>query len=199
MPGLNGLDLQHALAASRAQRHIVFITGQGDIPTSVRAMKAGTVNFLVKPFNDSNLLAAVSEAIEKDRLARQSRAELHSIEERLTRLTPREREVLEHVTTGRLNKQIAADLGTVEKTVKVHRARVMEKMGADSLATLVRMAERLGIKSLSQKVIECINEDCKKAKRPQGLSHPRRSLGRDQTAPAKARHPSPAGVPPKAQ
>jgi FixJ family two-component response regulator len=146
MPGLNGLELQQALAASGAERYIVFIAGEGDIPTSVRAMRAGAVNFLAKPFTDSDLLAAVGEAIEKDRLARHARAELKSITERLGCLTPREREILEHVATGRLNKQIAADLGTVEKTVKVHRARVMEKMGANSLASLVRMAERLGIK-----------------------------------------------------
>jgi FixJ family two-component response regulator len=147
MPGLNGLELQQSLAASGAERYIVFITGEGDIPTSVRAMKAGAVNFLAKPFNDSDLLAAVGEAVEKDSLARHARAELQSITKRLACLTPREREILEHVAAGRLNKQIAADLGTVEKTVKVHRARVMEKMGANSLASLVRMAERLGIKS----------------------------------------------------
>lgn len=145
MPGLGGLDVQRALSASGCERPIVFLTGRGDIPTSVRAMKAGAVDFLTKPVNDQDLLAAVRAAIEIDRLTRQSEAERQAIRRRLACLTPREREVLERVVAGRLNKQIAADLGTVEKTIKVHRARVMEKMEARSLADLVRLSERVGI------------------------------------------------------
>ncbi len=145
MPGLNGLELQTALAASGCQRPLIFVSGHGDVPSSVRAMKAGAIDFLTKPVSEEILLAAIERAIGRDRLMRQSRAELQAIGERLNRLTPREREVLQHVVAGQLNKQIAADLGTVEKTVKVHRSRVMEKMGVRSLADLVRMAERIGI------------------------------------------------------
>ena len=145
MPGLNGLELQTALAASGCQRPIIFVSGHGDVPSSVRAMKAGAVDFLTKPVSEENLLAAIRRAIDRDRLMRQARAELQAIGERLNTLTPREREVLQHVVAGQLNKQIAADLGTVEKTVKVHRSRVMEKMGVRSLADLVRMAERIGV------------------------------------------------------
>jgi FixJ family two-component response regulator len=143
LPGLNGLELQEALAVADGARPIVFITGRGDIPTSVRAMKGGAVDFLTKPVNDSELLAAVHRAIEVDRLARAARVELDALKRRLASLTPREREVLVQVSAGRLNKQIAADLGTVEKTIKVHRARIMEKMAVGSLADLVRVAERL--------------------------------------------------------
>ena len=145
MPGLNGLELQAALAAAGSQRPIVFISGHGDVPSSVRAMKAGAVDFLTKPVSQENLLAAIQRAIECDRVMRQTRAELQAIDERLNRLTPREREVFQHVVAGQLNKQIAVDLGTVEKTVKVHRSRVMEKMGVRSLADLVRIAERIGL------------------------------------------------------
>ena len=145
MPGWNGLDLQRALAAEGAERAVVFITGQGDIPTSVRAMKAGAVDFLTKPFDAERLLAAVDAAIEKDALARRTRAERRRVEERLATLTVREREVLDHVVAGQLNKHIATRLGTVEKTVKVHRGRVMRKMGAVSLIELVRMADLAGI------------------------------------------------------
>jgi FixJ family two-component response regulator len=145
LPGLDGLELQQALAVSDCARPIVFITGRGDIPTSVRAMKSGAVDFLTKPVNDSELLAAVHRAIEVDRLARAARVELDALKQRLASLTPREREVLAQVVAGRLNKQIAADLGTVEKTIKVHRARIMEKMAVRSLADLVRIAERLGL------------------------------------------------------
>jgi len=145
MPGLNGLELQAALAAAGSQRPIVFISGHGDVPSSVRAMKAGAVDFLTKPVSQENLLAAIQRAIECDRVMRQARAELQAIDERLNRLTPREREVFQHVVAGQLNKQIAVDLGTVEKTVKVHRSRVMEKMGVRSLADLVRIAERIGL------------------------------------------------------
>jgi FixJ family two-component response regulator len=149
MPGLNGLELQTALAAAGCQRPIVFISGHGDIPSSVRAMKAGAVDFLTKPVSQEILLAAIERAIERDRLMRRATAELQAIGERLNTLTPREREVLQHVVAGQLNKQIAADLGTVEKTVKVHRSRVMEKMGVRSLADLVRMAERIGLTAIT--------------------------------------------------
>jgi FixJ family two-component response regulator len=147
LPGLDGLELQQALADSDCKRPIVFITGRGDIPTSVRAMKSGAVDFLTKPVNDRDLLAAVHHAIERDRVAREAQVEMGALKQRLASLTPREREVLVHVVAGRLNKQIAADLGTVEKTInnKVHRAQIMEKMEVRSLADLVRIAERLGL------------------------------------------------------
>jgi FixJ family two-component response regulator len=145
LPGLDGLEVQKALSVSDCARPIVFVTGRGDIPTTVRAMKGGAVDFLTKPVNDSDLLAAVRNAIEIDRAARQAQVEVDAMRQRLARLTPREREVLVHVVAGRLNKQIAADLGTVEKTIKVHRARIMEKMAVGSLAELVRVAERLGL------------------------------------------------------
>lgn len=145
MPGLNGLELQHALAASGCRRPVIFVTGRGDVPSSVQAMKAGAVDFLTKPVSEEYLLAAILRALERDRLMRQARAELEAIAERLNTLTPREREVLGHVVAGRLNKQIAADLGIVEKTIKVHRSRVMEKMCVRSVADLVRMAERGGV------------------------------------------------------
>ena len=145
LPGLSGLELQRALARSGCDRPIVFITGGGDIPTTVQAMKAGAVDFLTKPFADEELLAAVRVAIERDHQSRAARAGLRSIVERLAMLTQREREVLEAVIAGRRNKQIAADLGTVEKTIKVHRARVMKKMGAESVAELVRLAAHGGV------------------------------------------------------
>ena len=152
LPGLDGLQLQQALTASGCARPIVFITGRGDIPTSVRAMKGGAVDFLTKPVRDEDLLTAVRSAIEADRLAREAQVEMDALRQRLATLTPREREVLVHVVAGRLNKQIAADLGTVEKTIKVHRARVMEKMAVRSLADLVRIAERLGIPPATARV-----------------------------------------------
>lgn len=145
LPGLDGLEVQKALAVSDCARPIVFITGRGDIPTTVRAMKGGAVDFLTKPVNDVDLLAVVRSALEIDRLAREAQVEMDALRQRLATLTPREREVLAHVVAGRLNKQIAADLGTVEKTIKVHRARVMEKMAVRSLADLVRVAEQLGV------------------------------------------------------
>jgi FixJ family two-component response regulator len=145
MPGLTGTELQERLRALKSTLAIVFITGHGDIPMSVQAMKSGAVDFLPKPFDDTQLLAAVAKAIAKSAHDRQIRAEIESIQERLATLTPREREVLEHVIAGRLNKQTAAELGTVEKTIKVHRARVMEKMQVQSLAELVHLAERAGI------------------------------------------------------
>ncbi len=148
MPGLNGLELQAALTAKGSAIPIIFLTGRGDIPMSVQAMKGGAVDFLTKPVDDEDLLKAVNAALEKDRIGRQSRAELDEIQERLATLTPREREVLDHVVTGQLNKQIALDLGTVEQTIKVHRARVMEKMKVNSVAELVRLTERLGTKRM---------------------------------------------------
>jgi FixJ family two-component response regulator len=138
LPGVGGLELQRALARSADPRPIVFISGCGDIASSVAAMKAGAVDFLVKPFDAQTLLAAVRCAVEKDRLSRVVREELSTISKRVAALTPREREVLARVVDGKLNKQIAAELGTAEKTVKVHRARMMRKMGVDSLAGLVR-------------------------------------------------------------
>jgi len=144
MPGLNGLELQEALTAKGSAIPIIFLTGRGDIPMSVQAMKGGALDFLTKPVNDEDLLKTVAGALEKDRFQRQNSAELDEIHERLETLTPREREVLTHVVSGQLNKQIANDLGTVEKTIKVHRARVMEKMKVNSVAELVRLTERLG-------------------------------------------------------
>ncbi len=148
MDQMDGLEIQRLLAESGCERPIVFLTGRGDIPMSVRAMKAGAVNFLTKPVAADDLLAAVRTALEKDGAARQARAEQAIINGRIGRLTPRESEVLRHVVAGRLNKQIAADLGTVEKTIKVHRARVMDKLGVRSLADLVRLAEKAKIERL---------------------------------------------------
>ena len=146
MPDLNGLELQQALTREGAvPRPIIFLTGRGDIPTSVQAMKAGAVDFLAKPFNDVELLAAVQAAIDRDALMRRQRADREEVARKLATLTLREREVLEHVVAGQLNKHIAASLGTVEKTIKVHRGRIMQKMGAASLVELVRMADMAGI------------------------------------------------------
>jgi FixJ family two-component response regulator len=145
MPTLNGLELQHILAKAGSFLPIIFLTGTADIPKSVQAMKHGASDFLTKPVNDEDLLAAVRVAIEKNRALRQEQAELAEIRARLNTLTPREREVLRYVVTGKLNKQIASDLGTVEQTVKVHRARVMQKMRVQSVAELVRLVERCGI------------------------------------------------------
>ena len=145
MPALNGLELQHILEKAGSLLPIIFLTGSSDIPKSVQAMKHGASDFLTKPVNDEQLLAAVRVAIEKNRALRQEQAELSEIQARLATLTPREREVLEHVVKGQLNKQIAGDLGTVEQTVKVHRARVMHKLRLRSVAELVRLTERCRI------------------------------------------------------
>jgi FixJ family two-component response regulator len=145
MPGLDGLELQQALTAGGSHRPIVFITGKGDVPTSVRAMKAGAIDFLTKPTKDTDLLEAVRRAEERDAEARRRLSELELVQAKLKTLTPREREVLTHVVAGRLNKQIAAALGTVEKTIKVHRSRMMGKLGLRTVADLVRMAERAQI------------------------------------------------------
>jgi FixJ family two-component response regulator len=145
LPGLSGLDLQQELGRAGVELPIVFITGHGDIPMSVRAMKAGAVEFLTKPFRDQDLLDAIQEALKRDREARKRRAEIEGVRRRLDSLTPRERDVLAQVVAGHLNKQIAADLGISEVTVKFHRAQVMQKMQATSVADLVRMAEKLGL------------------------------------------------------
>jgi FixJ family two-component response regulator len=143
--GLSGLDLQKRMAEADIEIPIVFITGHGDIPMTVQAMKAGAVEFLTKPFRDQELLDAIQQALERDRNARDQRAKIEELHSRYLSLTPREREVMALVVTGLLNKQIAGELGTSETTIKIHRHQVMEKMGAGSLAELVRMADRLGI------------------------------------------------------
>ena len=143
MPGRNGLELQEALVAARKPIPIVFVSGHGDIPASVRAMKGGAVDFLTKPYSVEELLEAVERAMAKDKRDRREQAQVTELESRARALTPREAEVLRLVVRGLLNKQVAAELGISEKTVKVHRARVMHKMRADSMADLVRMAGRL--------------------------------------------------------
>jgi len=145
LPGLSGLDLQRELSEAGIHIPIIFITGHGDIPMTVQAMKAGAVEFLTKPCRDQDLLDAISQALDRDRAAREQRAGLAEVRERYAQLTPREREVRGLVVRGLLNKQIAAELGTSEVTVKLHRYQVMHKMQAKSLAELVRMAVKLGI------------------------------------------------------
>ena len=147
LPGISGLDFQRRLADANIRIPIIFITGHGDIPMSVRAMKAGAVEFLTKPFRDQELLDAIQLALERDRLRHQQESELAALQERFESLTPREREILPTVVSGRLNKQIAADMGISEITAKGHRASVMRKMQADSFADLVRMTGRLGLPS----------------------------------------------------
>ena len=145
LPDLNGLEFQRELRGAGMPLSIIFLTGHGDIPMSVSAMKAGATDFLVKPVSDTNLLNAIESALGSASQALASRIEIESIQNRIERLTPREREVLALVVEGRLNKQMACELGTAEKTIKVHRARVMKKMEAHSLAELVRVADKAGI------------------------------------------------------
>lgn len=145
LPGLSGLDLQREMVERGIHIPVIFITGHGDIPMSVQAMKAGAVEFLTKPFRDQDLLDAVRSGIQLDRQGRKERAELAELRDGLRQLTPREREVMSLVVAGLLNKQIALRLGTSEKTIKIHRSHVMQKMRADSLADLVRMCQKLGI------------------------------------------------------
>jgi FixJ family two-component response regulator len=145
MPGLTGLDLQEALANAGRQMPIVFVTGHGDVPMSVKAMKGGAVDFLTKPVDEKDLLAAIERCVARDVRNRGAEARITEIQERVQILTPRETEVFVLVVTGMLNKQIAFELGISEKTVKVHRARVMEKMRAGSVAELVRLADRVGV------------------------------------------------------
>ena len=145
MPEVSGLELQGILAGKSSLLPIIFLTAHGSVPKSVQAMKRGASDFLTRPVNDEDLLAAVRAAIEKDRARRREQAELSEIRARVARLTPREREVLEYVVAGKLNKQIAGELGTVEQTVKIHRAHVMQKMRVQSVAELVRLTQRCGI------------------------------------------------------
>lgn len=148
LPGISGLDFQRKLADAHILIPIIFITGHGDIPMSVRAMKAGAVEFLTKPFRDQDLLDAIHQALERDGKRRRQEAEIAILRERFEWLTPRERELLPLVVSGLPNKQIAAEIGTSETTVKVHRGQLMRKMSADSLPELVRMAEKIGIRVL---------------------------------------------------
>jgi len=147
LPGLSGLDLQQELLDAKVDLPIIFITGHGDIPMSVRAIKAGAVEFLTKPFRDQDLVDAIQHGIEKHRAARQESVKLTEFRALYDSLTPREREVFPLVAAGLLNKQIAAQLGTGEKTIKVHRGQVMHKMKAESLAHLIRIGEKLGLSS----------------------------------------------------
>jgi RNA polymerase sigma factor (sigma-70 family) len=146
--GLSGLDLQKRMAEAKIEVPIIFITGYGDIPMTVQALKAGAVEFLTKPFRNQELLDAIQQALERDRTTREQRAKNDELYDRYDSLTPREREVMTLVVAGLLNKQIAGELGTSETTVKNHRHQLMEKMGADSVAELVKMAYKLGIVNL---------------------------------------------------
>ena len=148
MPGLSGLDLQQSLERMEKHLPIIFLTGHGDIPASVRAMKAGAVDFLTKPVRREALLSAVQNALGVDAKGRAARAVLRELRDRYENLTPREREVLAHVVSGRLNKQIALDLGTAERTIKAHRAAIMEKLRVQSVAELVRLAQELDIEPI---------------------------------------------------
>jgi FixJ family two-component response regulator len=147
MPGLSGLELQDRLAARPLACPAIFVSGNGDIPSTVQAMKQGAVTFLAKPFNDEDLLRAIAEALERHRILLQSGAQVHAIRQRMSELTDREREVMAWVITGALNKQIASRLSIAEKTVKVHRGRVMEKMQVSSVAELVRLCAAAGFEA----------------------------------------------------
>jgi FixJ family two-component response regulator len=150
LPGLSGLDLQKRMAEANLEIPIIFITGHGNIPAAVQAMKAGALEFLTKPFTDRDLLDAIEQAIKRDRAARRHQAEMRELHGRYESLTPREREVMELVVSGLLNKQVAAELGTSMVTVKIQRGQVMRKMRADSLADLVRMSQSLGIRRVKK-------------------------------------------------
>src|SRR6059036_323526 len=145
LPGISGLDFQRQLAEANIHIPIIFITAHGDIPMTVRAMKAGAVEFLTKPFRSRGLLDAIRAALERDRAAHKERSETGELRERYEQLTPREREVMPLVAAGLLNKQVAGELATTERTIKFHRAHIMQKMRAESLADLVRMFEKLGV------------------------------------------------------
>jgi FixJ family two-component response regulator len=147
LPGLSGLELQGLLEKQASRLPIIFLTGRGDIPASVQAMKHGASDFLTKPVDDALLIAAIRDALARDQALRPARIEQERIAQRLATLTQRERQVLEHIVAGRLNKQIAADLGTVEKTIKFHRANLMRKMGVRVVADLVKLAQRAGVGS----------------------------------------------------
>jgi len=153
LPGRSGLDLQRELSAARIQLPVIFITGHGDIPMSVQAMKGGAIEFLTKPFRDQDLLDAINIGLARDQERRENDRELRTLSERFETLTSREREVMSCVVTGRLNKEIAGDLGISEITVKVHRAQVMRKMRADSLPELARMADRLKLSAQAPRAI----------------------------------------------
>jgi FixJ family two-component response regulator len=148
MPGASGFDLQQSLARMEERLPIIFLTGHGDIPASVRAMKAGAVDFLTKPVRRETLLPAIQNALGVDAKGRAARAVLRELQDRYENLTPREREVLVHVVSGKLNKQIAFDLHAAERTIKAHRASIMEKLGVQSVAELVRLAQELGIEPI---------------------------------------------------
>ena len=159
MPGLSGIELQRELTQSGIQIPIIFITAHGDIPMTVRAMKAGAMEFLTKPFRTRGLLDAIRAAIERDRTAHQERVETGDLRQRYDQLTPREREVMPLVAAGLLNKQVAGELATTERTIKFHRAHIMQKMGAESLAALVRMVEKLGISTQAKWAVPPVPKD----------------------------------------